>query len=253
MKLLVKGAAALAALIILFAAWAVWPAAGVPMLAYHKVGDTEEAYSVAPADFERQMAFLADKGYTAVTMADLVGHMTAGTPLPPRPVVITFDDGYADNYYTALPIMKKYGMRATVFVVTDFLGERPYMTWDELKALRAAGTEIGSHTLHHRELPELPAAERLRDVAMSKDGLEWRLDAPVRFLAYPFGRYDADTKAALRAAGYRAAVSTRLGLNNPGDDLFALKRINIPRSSWGMAEFRLRLIRANVYQKLGMQ
>lgn len=252
MKLLVRGAAVGAAIVILAAVWATWPAAGVPMLAYHKVGDTEEAYSVAPGDFERQMAYLADKGYTAVTMADLVNHMTAGKPLPPRPVVITFDDGYADNYFTALPIMAKYGMRATVFVVTDFLGERPYMTWDELKALRAAGTEIGSHTLHHRALPDLPAGERLRDLAMSKEGLEWRLDAPVRFLAYPFGSYDADTIAALKAAGYRAAASTRLGLNNPGDDLYALKRINIPRSRWGMLEFRLRLLRANVYAKLGI-
>ncbi len=252
MKLLARGAAVGAAIIILAAVWAAWPAAGVPILSYHKVGDTEEAYSVAPGDFERQMAYLADKGYTAVTMADLVNHMTAGKPLPPRPVVITFDDGYADNYYTALPIMAKYGMRATVFVVTDFLDERPYLTWDEVKALRAAGTEIGSHTLHHRALPDLPAGERVRDLMMSKEGLEWRLDAPVRFLAYPFGRYDADTIAAVKTAGYRAAVSTRLGLNNPGDDLYALKRINIPRSRWAMLEFRLRLLRANVYEKLGL-
>lgn len=252
MKLLARGAAVSAALIILAAVWATWPAVGVPMLAYHKVSDTEEAYSVAPADFARQMAYLADKGYTAVSMADLVGHMTAGTPLPPRPVVITFDDGYADNYFTALPIMARYGMKATVFVVTDFVGERPYMTWEEVRALRAAGTEIGSHTLHHRALPDLPAGERLRDLAMSKEGLEWRLDAPVRFLAYPFGRYDADTIAALKAAGYRAAASTRLGLNNPGDDLYALKRINIPRSRWGMLEFRLRLLRANVYERIGL-
>ncbi|MDT8904046.1 polysaccharide deacetylase family protein [Anaeroselena agilis] len=252
MKLLSRGAAVGAALIILAAVWAAWPAAGVPILSYHKVGDTEEAYSVAPADFERQMAYLADKGYTAITMADLFGRLTAGKPLPARPVVITFDDGYADNYYTALPIMAKYGMRATVFVVTDFLGERPYLTWDEVKALRAAGTEIGSHSLAHRALPELPADERLRDVAASKEGLEWRLDAPVRFFAYPFGRYDAASEEALQAVGYRAAVSTRLGLNNPGDDLYALKRINIPRSRWGLLEFRLRLLRANVYEKLGL-
>jgi peptidoglycan/xylan/chitin deacetylase (PgdA/CDA1 family) len=253
MRLLLRGAAVGAAIVILAFLWAARPAAGVPILAYHKVSETVEAYSVPPRDFERQMAYLAEAGYTAVTMADLVGHLTAGTPLPARPVVITFDDGYADNYLTALPIMSRHGMRATVFVVTDFLGERPYMTWDELKALRAAGTEIGSHTLHHRPLPDLPPEERLRDLALSKEGLEWRLDAPVLFLAYPFGSFDAATIAALKAAGYRGAVSTRLGLNKPGDDVFALKRINIPRSRFGMLEFRLRLIRANVYYNLGLE
>ncbi len=252
MKLLLRGAAVGAVIIVLAVVWAAWPAAGVPILGYHKVSETEEAYSVPPGDFERQMAYLADAGYTAVTMAALVSHLTAGTPLPAKPVVITFDDGYADNYLTALPIMARHGMRATVFVVTDFLGERPYLTWAELKALRAAGTEIGSHTLHHRALPELPAAERLRDLAMSKEGLEWRLDAPVRFLAYPFGSFDAATVAALKATGYRGAVGTMPGLNKPGDDVYALKRINIPRSRFGMLEFRLRLIRANVYFKLGL-
>jgi peptidoglycan/xylan/chitin deacetylase (PgdA/CDA1 family) len=253
MKLLVKGAAIGAALIILAAAWAAWPAAGVPILAYHKVGDTEEAYSVSPPDFERQMRWLAENGYTAVSLDELVAHLTAGAPLPGRPVVITFDDGYADNYAAALPILKKYGLKATMFVVTDFLDERPYMTWDEVKALRKAGMAIGSHTLGHRDLTGLPADERARDVAMSKEGLEWRLDAPVRYLAYPFGRYDAATEAALKTAGYKGAVGTVLGLNKPGDDVYALKRINIPRSHvWGMGEFRIRLLRANVYAKLGI-
>lgn len=253
MKLLVKGAAIGAVLVILAAAWAAWPAAGVPILSYHKVGDTVEAYSVSPADFERQMRCLAEGGYTAISLSELVAHMTAGAPLPARPVVITFDDGYADNYTTALPILKRYGLKATVFVVTDFLDERPYMTWDEVKALRKAGIEIGSHTLAHRDLTWLPRDERLEDLRASKEGLEWRLDAPVRFLAYPFGSYDAAVEEALKQAGFKAAVTTVLGLNKPGDDVYALKRINIPRSHvWGLAEFRLRLLRANVYFKLGL-
>jgi peptidoglycan/xylan/chitin deacetylase (PgdA/CDA1 family) len=214
--------------------------------------DTLVAATEPPADFERQMRYLAGEGYTAVTLAALVDHMTAGKPLPPKPIVITFDDGYADNYTTALPILKKYGLRATVFVVTDFLGEGPYMTWDEVKALRASGMEIGSHTLHHRDLTTLPPDERARDLQLSKEGLEWRLEAPARFLAYPFGAYDAATEAAMKQAGYKAAVSTVPGLNRPGDDVHALKRINIPRSRFGLWEFKLRLIRANVYAKLGL-
>lgn len=252
MKLLVKGAAVGAALVIMAAAWAVWPAAGVPILVYHKVADTEEVYGVVPADFEQQMHYLAENGYTAVTLADLVDHMTAGKTLPARSIVITFDDGYADNYDTALPIMAQYGLKATVFVVTDFVGEEPYLTWDEIRALKAAGTMIGSHTLAHRDLTELPPAEQIRDMTASKEGLEWQLDAPVDFLAYPYGFFDATTVASLKAAGYRGAVSTEIGLNKPGDDVYALKRINIPRSRFGLWEFKLRLLRANLYSKLGM-
>ncbi|HWQ60888.1 MAG TPA: polysaccharide deacetylase family protein [Negativicutes bacterium] len=253
MKMLVKGAAIGAALVILAVAWAAWPADGVPILAYHKVSDAKEAYSVSPPDFERQMRYLAESGYTAVSLCELVSHMTAGKPLPDKSIVITFDDGYANNYYYALPIMAQYGMKATVFVISDFIDERPYMKWDEVKAMRKAGTEIGSHTLAHRDLTGLSPAEQARDVAVSKKGLEWRLETPVGFLAYPFGRFDANTVAALKRGGYRGAVSTVLGLNKPGDDVYALKRIAISRSHFpGLLEFRLRLLRANVYSKLGI-
>lgn len=252
MKPLIKGAAVGAVFVLLIAAWALYPAAGVPILAYHKVGDVKELYSVAPGEFEKQMAYLAEHGYTAISLAELTAHMTTGRPLPAKPVVITFDDGYADNYRAALPIMERYGMKATIFIITDFVGEEPYLTWDEIRAMSAGGMEIGSHTLAHRALPKLPPAEQLRDVTASKEGLEWRLDKPVVFLAYPFGRFDADTVAALRRAGYKGACSTLIGLNRPGDDMYALKRISISRSRWGMLDFRLRLIRANIYAKLGI-
>lgn len=245
-------AAAAAALILLAAAWLVAPAAGVPILAYHKVGDTDEAYSVAPADFERQMAWLAGHGYTAVSLTDLLGHLTAGKALPAKPIVITFDDGYEDNYLTALPIMEKHGMKATVFVITDSVGQAPYMDWDQIRAMRSRGTEMGSHTLAHRVLTDLPPAERLRDARASKEALEWQLNTRIRFLAYPFGKFDPATADAARQAGYLGACSTLTGLNRPGDDVYALKRINIPRSGMGLLEFRLRLLRANVYAKLGL-
>ncbi len=254
MKLLVKGAAIVAALVILAAAWAAWPAPGVPILSYHRVADAEDPLSVSPADFERQMRWLAENGYTAVTLAALVDHMTAGSPLPVKPVVITFDDGYADNYHTALPIMSRYGMKATVFVINDFVGEGPYMDWDEVRAMWRAGTEIGSHTLAHRDLTLLPAGERLWDIKVSKNGIQWRLGGvPVEFLAYPFGSYDAATAATLAIAGYRGAVTTVTGLNRPGDDVYALRRIGVSRTHvWWLPEFRLRLLRANVYSKLGI-
>lgn len=241
-----------AVLVVIAAVWLALPAPGVPILAYHKVGDTDEAYSVAPADFERQMAWLAAHGYTAVSLTDLLGHLTAGKGLPAKPIVITFDDGYEDNYLTALPIMEKHGMKATVFVITDSVGQAPYMDWDQIRAMRRRGTEIGSHTLAHRVLTDLPLAERLHDARASREALEWQLNTRIRFFAYPFGRFDAATADAVRQAGYLGACSTLTGLNKPGDDVYGLKRINIPRSSLGLLEFRLRLLRANLYAKLGL-
>jgi peptidoglycan/xylan/chitin deacetylase (PgdA/CDA1 family) len=252
MKLLAKGAALGAIFLLIFAAWVLYPAAGVPILAYHKVSETDEVYSVPPAEFEEQMRYLAEHGYTAVSLTELAGHMTAGRPLPEKPVVITFDDGYANNYHDALPIMARHGMKATVFIVSDYMGQQPYLTWDEVRALAAAGTEIGSHTLGHRPLTDLPPAERLRDVTASKEGIEWRLKKPVYFLAYPFGQFDDETIAILRQAGFKGACGGRIGLNKPGDNLYALKRISVSRSQWGLIDFRLRLIRANVYSKLGL-
>lgn len=252
MKLLAKGAVLGAIFLLAAAAWAVYPAAGVPILAYHKVSEIDEVYSVPAAEFGEQMRYLAEHGYTAVSLAELVANMTAGKTLPANPVVITFDDGYADNYHTALPIMAKYGMKATVFIVSDYMGQPPYLTWEEVRALAAAGTEIGSHTLAHRVLTDLPPDERLRDVVVSKEGIEWRLDKPAYFLAYPFGRFDAATVAILRQAGYKGACGGRIGLNKPGDDVYALKRISVSRSQWGLIDFRLRLLRANIYAKLGL-
>lgn len=253
MKPLVKGAVIGAALLIMIAVWAVSPAPGVPILSYHKVNDASDPLSVSPADFDRQMRWLAENGYKAVSLAELVNHMTAGSPLPDRPVVITFDDGYSCNYYNALPILTKYGMKATVFVIADFVGEQPYVTWGEVYELKRAGIEIGSHTLAHRDLTSLPFEEQARDVAVAKYGLEWRLDTTVGFLAYPFGRYDATTVTALKRAGYRGAVTTDVGLNKPGNDVYTLKRIGISHPHvWGLGEFRLRLLRANVLAKLGL-
>lgn len=252
MRRIITAAAVGVAFAAAVAAWAIYPAAGVPILCYHKISDVEEDYSVSPGDFARQMEYLASHGYTAVPLGDLVAHLTAGRPLPPKPIVITFDDGYEDNYLAALPIMEKYGMRATVFVVSDFVGQAPYLNWEQLREMRSRGMGIGSHTLAHRALTELPPDERLRDARASKEGLEWKLDNPVVFLAYPFGKFDASLPGILKEAGYRGAVTTVTGLNKPGDDVYTLKRVNIPRGKFGLWEFKVRLWRANVYSKLGL-
>ncbi len=177
--------------------------------------------------------------------------MNGGAALPAKPVAITFDDGYEDNYLEALPIMEKYGMRATVFVIVANVGQPGYLSWDELRDMQTRGMGIGSHTLSHTALPEVTITERQREVIDSKAILEQELGRPVDFLSYPYGKFDQATIGVLRQANYRGACSGVPGLNRPGDEDYSLRRVNILRGKLGFWEFRARLLRANIYAKLG--
>lgn len=235
----------------LAAIWLVYPA-GVPILAYHMVSDEPEIYSVDSRDFETQMSYLAAQGYTAISLAELFDATGGKARLPAKPVVITFDDGYEDNYSQALPIMEKYGMKATVFVIAGSVGQPGYLSWQQIQEMHNRHTEIGSHTMTHMALNELSPAERRQEIVDSKILLEQHLGTPVEFLAYPYGQFDTAIQEILREAGYRGACSGIAGFNLKGGNAYALKWVNIPRPQYGLWEFRLRLLRANVYSKLGI-
>ena len=120
---------------------------GVTVLNYHKIDNTFHSLSVRPEDFEKQMKWLSQHGYHTITPDQLYEFVTDGTELPDNPVMITFDDGYVDNYKNAYPIMKKYGFVGTIFVVTTYLEKYPnYLTWDQARELEANGFSIESHT-----------------------------------------------------------------------------------------------------------
>ena len=238
-------------LMLLFGLWLLAPGAGVPILAYHQVENNAEIYSIDPDEFERQMQYLTESGYTAVSLAEMAAAEHGARPLPAKPVVITFDDGYEDNYATALPIMEKYGLKSTVFVITGQVDQPGYLTWDQIRAMQARGTEIGSHTVSHVALSELAQPQMLDELMRSKQVLEANLGQPVEFLAYPYGQYNAATLAATRQAGYKGACTGVPGLGTTtGGDAYQLKRVNIPRPKYGLWEFRLRLLRAQILAKL---
>lgn len=232
--------------------WLALPAQGVPILAYHRVYDDDDLYSISPAQFEEHMRYLQENGYTAISMAELFAAWAGEKPLPAKPIVITFDDGYDDNLTNAQPIMEKYGMKGTMFIIGGFVGEPDYLTWEQIQELKSRGAEIGSHTMTHGALNEMSASEREYEVGMSKKLLEDHLGVPVDFLAYPYGGCDAAMQDILRQTGYRGACTGVAGLNSAGDNAYFLKRINIPRPKYGMGEFRLRLLRAQIYAKLGI-
>jgi peptidoglycan/xylan/chitin deacetylase (PgdA/CDA1 family) len=196
------------------------------ILAYHSVSERRtDALAVRLDAFERQMAWLARRGYRSATLADLVSGAADG---PGPLVVVTFDDGYRDNFTLALPVLERHGFVATVFAVSDYVGTQrifpwdepklaalpdpdPFrvLDWDELRDLRERGFEIGSHTCSHpHELRALPAEERWEELVRSKRDLEAKLGAPVVSFCYPRGSVDPDVVRAVEEAGYACGVVT---------------------------------------------
>lgn len=230
--------------------WLILPSTDVPILAYHQVSEADDLYSVPAAQFEEQMNYLQENGYTAIDLQQLFDSYEGKTTLPNKPVIITFDDGYEDNLLTALPIMEKYHMRGTVFVITDAVGTTEYLSWSQILEMREQHTEIGSHTVAHVALSDISATEQRNEIVKSKAVLEEHLGQPVKFLAYPYGQFSSTTQGLLREAGYQGACAGIAGLNHAGVNAYALKRINIPHPKYGLGEFRLRLLRANIYSKL---
>ena len=230
----------------LLAGWLLKPTGGVTILAYHRVHDDNERYSVGPQQFSEQMQFLEQHGYTAISLAEMADAFSGGAALPPKPVVITFDDGYEDNFSTALPILEQYGMKATVFVIAGKVGQPPYLSWEQAGQMLARGVEIGSHTFSHADLSQAGDEQKRQEILQSKTLLESRLNRPVHFLAYPFGKFDTAVFSLLQQAGYRGACTGIAGLNFAADPPYRWKRVNVPRPKLGLWEFRLRLLRAEL-------
>ena len=217
----------------------------VPILMYHYLSvppPDADIYrldlSVTPAAFDDQMDYLAEEGYHPIRLSDLSDYLLNGTPLPSKPIVLTFDDGYTDNYDNALPILKKYNFPATFFVITQFVDDkRPgYMNWDQLEDLAINGMEIGSHSLDHIDLYRKPRSVQTTELAGSKAMIEARIGTPVTSFCYPSGHYDAQTISVLRSSGYLAATTEIQGVYQSTTDLYELRRIRV-RGSFAVSDF----------------
>jgi peptidoglycan/xylan/chitin deacetylase (PgdA/CDA1 family) len=189
----------------------------VPILMYHRINVVtthtpaiSRRLTVAPAVFARQLAWLHRHGYRTVTQRQLLVALSCRGTLPLRPVVLTFDDGYADVFFRASTLIARLGMQAIAYVITGRIsaGDPSFLTWPLLKALEQRGIEIGSHTVSHRDLTALSDRELRMELLSSRPVLERRLGHPVPWLAYPFGAHDARVVAFARRAGYRLAVTT---------------------------------------------
>jgi peptidoglycan/xylan/chitin deacetylase (PgdA/CDA1 family) len=217
------------------------------VLMYHKVNDLRPNPTTVPTEaFAEQMALLGELGYTPVSLADVRDHFVADEPLPPGAVLITFDDGYRDNLENALPILRRHGYPAVIFVPIGFLdGDRPLpheealrtlgvhnetVGWDELAELEAGGIRVESHGIGHRPVAELEPSEAAREIALSKLRLEERLGREVEAYAFVKGSladYRPEHVSLVQQAGYVLGFTSVSGANGPGSDRFRLRRYNV--------------------------
>ena len=217
------------------------------VLMYHKVNDVPENSVTVPRGlFDEQMAQLGELGYRPVSLDDVLACYVDRMPLPAKAVLITFDDGYRDNLENAVPILRRYGYPAVIFVPIGYLdGSRPLphdehlatrglvnrtLDWAQLAELETNGVRIESHGIGHRPLADLEVDEAAREIVLSKLRLEERLGRPVRAFAYVKGseaHYRPVHLSLLRQAGYDLAFTSVSGSNGPTSDPLQLHRYNV--------------------------
>jgi peptidoglycan/xylan/chitin deacetylase (PgdA/CDA1 family) len=242
-KIAIAGIGVFSVLIISVGALFFFSSSGIPVLNYHQINnEAHNALTLSDSEFEAQMAYLEKSGYTAISPDQLVDYLQHGAPLPDKPVLITFDDGYQDNYRVAYPIMQKHHMTGTIFLITDFVGHNGrYLTWRQVREMRDHGFDFQSHTLTHLVLTKLSDEELLSQLVKSREALEWRLGKKVSYMAYPGGIYDKRVVDFTKQAGYRAAFTINFGRNHKNCGLFTLNRIPIFEGQHTFFRFWLRL------------
>ena len=220
----------------------------IPVLMYHKIPDvpiaTKHQIFVTKENFAKHLTYLKGHNFTPITFRDYQDFASGRRKLsefPRKPNVLTFDDGYTDNYTNLLPLMQQFGYRGVIYLLGDF--DVRYNQWDlasdptepranimseaQKRAFVAAGWEIGAHTLSHPHLTALPPAVATNEIAQSKAALESRLGIEIQSFAYPYGDLNAATKALVQQAGFRFAVSTDTGGLHLEDDRMQIFRVNM--------------------------
>lgn len=201
----------------------------IPILVYHSVepattkkeGAMQKHYHIYPENFEAQMLYLKDHGYSPIPFQQAIHYYRFGGKLPEKPVVITFDDGWKNQFTYAYPILKKFGYPATFFIITKSRGG-VYMSWDDIRELDQAGMDIGSHTETHANLAKSDASMIMREVAQSRETLEREVGHPIESIAYPYYGNNTHAQELVREAGYRAARAGWTGKRNSLESLYQL-------------------------------
>jgi peptidoglycan/xylan/chitin deacetylase (PgdA/CDA1 family) len=208
----------------------------VPILMYHHIDDPPPGasvlrrdLSVSPQRFEKQLNHLKKEGYQSITLNDLALHLTMGKPLPRKPIILTFDDGYSDAYTGAFPLLKRFGFVGTFFLVTSPInaGNPDWLTWAQVEEMHASGMRFEPHSFDHPDMRNRDFDFLVFQVLASKEAVEDRTGEASRFFAYPSGRYDQFVIDVLRSADFWGGVLTAQGATHSAEDLFTLHRVRV--------------------------
>lgn len=207
----------------------------VPILTYHHIRDvllvtdrSDIEFSVSPSSLNEQLAYLHDKGFQTLSLGDLAESFENRQPLPPKSVILTFDDGFRDFYTNAFPIIKKYNLRVVSFYPVNYTSYPNYMDWSMLREIHNSGlVDVQSHTLSHFLLTRLTPEEARKEIFESKKNLEEGLRKKVYYLAYPYGDYNEDIVNLVREANYRLAFGTRSGTELHSSEKLFLRRVTV--------------------------
>lgn len=211
---------------------------GIPVLYYHSVDENAaNEVTITPEKLQEQLDYINDNNYVTITMTELYDHIEKNKPIPEKSILITFDDGYMNNYTEAFPMLKELNMTATIFCVGNSLDGSYYLSEEAIKEMSDYGIDIESHTVNHVHLDTMSYDEQLLELKNSKNILEKITGKEVLSLAYPFGDYNDNTIKAAKDAGYKMGFTTKLGLSDRTDDIYKLDRIYIS-SSYDMNTFK---------------
>lgn len=225
--------------------------AGVPVLNYHQVNDIHtNPLVMTVADFEYQMKYLKDNGYHTITPDELYDYLTTQKQLPDKPILITFDDGYEDNYTQALPILKKYGHKATLFMIADSIDQPRFLSSKQLLEMQENGFTIETHTYSHRVMTGESISDVKLEIIKSRRILEKLLNKKIKYLAYPGGYNDENIQKAVAEEGIKMAFSVYPNYDKSGDNLLNLYRLPIFEGNEKFMLFNARLHLGNVSYRL---
>ncbi|MFH1877408.1 MAG: polysaccharide deacetylase family protein [Candidatus Omnitrophota bacterium] len=205
----------------------------VPVLMYHSIEDNPEStLSVSPENFAKQIKFLRDNKYSVISLGELVRGIKEGRKFDHNTVVVTFDDGFEDNYLKAFPILARYRIPASVFLVSGYMGNKKgYLNWDQVRLMNNNGIDFGGHTRTEVYLPAVKDTEKLwEEIALCREDIKNNAGFEPDFFCYPTGGFNDKIKDTIKKAGYKGACTTNRGKDRFNKDVYEINRVKVTDS-----------------------